>query len=93
MLLAIAAGAIIGLVLGILRTVEQTIKLLMIVLSFYELPWKNSLVMLEVLILVCTIALPRGTLSTCQSDTPILGSGHVRLYPLNTVPTLLNILV
>ena len=35
----------------------------------------------------CTSALPRGTLSTCRSDTPILGSGHVRLYPLDTVPT------
>ena len=43
--------------------------------------------MLEVLILVCSIALPRGTLSTCRSDTPILGSGYVRLYPLDTVPT------
>ena len=36
---------------------------------------------------ICTSALPRGTLSTCRSDTPILGSGHVRLYPLDTVPT------
>ena len=35
----------------------------------------------------CTSALPRGTLSTCCSDTPIMGSGHVRLYPLDTVPT------
>ena len=35
----------------------------------------------------CTSALPRGTLSTCRSDTPILGSGHMRLYPLDTVPT------
>ena len=35
----------------------------------------------------CTSALPRGTLSTCLSDTPILGSGHVWLYPLDTVPT------
>ena len=26
-------------------------------------------------------------LSTCRSDTPILGSGNVRLYPLDTVPT------
>ena len=34
-----------------------------------------------------TSALPHGTLSTCRSDTPILGSGHVRLYPLDTVPT------
>ena len=30
--------------------VEQPIKLLTIVLSIYELPWENSLVMLEVLI-------------------------------------------
>ena len=87
MLVAIAAGDIIRLVLGILRTVEQTIKLLTIVLSIYELPWDNSLAVLEVLILVCTSALPCGTLSTCRSDTPILGSGHVRLYPLDTVPT------
>ena len=34
-----------------------------------------------------TSDLPRGTLSICRSDTPILGSGHVRLYPLDTVPT------
>ena len=67
--------------------VEQTIKLLTIVLSIYEFPWENSLAVLEVLILVCKSALPRGTLSTCRSDTPILGSGHVRLYPLDTVPT------
>ena len=87
MLIEIAAGAIIGLVLGILRTVEQTIKLLTIVLSIYELAWENSLAVLEVIILVCTSALPRGTLSKCRSDTPILGSGHVRLYPLDTVPT------
>ena len=73
--------------LGILRTVEQAINLLMIVLSIYELPWENSLAVLEVLILVCSSALPRGNLSTCRSDTPILGSGHVRLYPLDTVPT------
>ena len=31
--------------------------------------------------------MPRGTLSTCLSDTPILGGGHVLLYPLDTVPT------
>ena len=43
--------------------------------------------MLEFLILVCTSALPRGTLSTCRSDTPILGSEHVWLYPLDTIPT------
>ena len=60
--------------------VEQTIKLLTIVLSIYKLPWENYLAVLEVLILVCTSALPRGTLSTCCSDTPILGSGHVRFY-------------
>ena len=34
----------------------------------------------------CTSALPRGTLSTYRSDTPILGSGNVQLYPLYTVP-------
>ena len=67
--------------------VAQIIKLLTIVLSIYELPWENSLAVLELLILVCTSALPRGTLSTCRSDTPILGSGHVRLYPLDTLPT------
>ena len=93
MLIAIAAGVIIRLVLGILRTVEQTIKLLTIVLSIYELLLENSLAMLEVLILVCTSALPRGTLSTCRSDTRILGSGHVRLYPLDTVPTFLYLLI
>ena len=49
--------------------------------------------MLEVLILVCSISLPRGTLSTFISDTPILGSGHVWLYPLDTAPThMINIL-
>ena len=32
-------------------------------------------------------ALSRVTLSTCRSDTRIMGSGHVRLYPLDTVPT------
>ena len=73
--------------LGILRIVEQAIKLLTIVLSIYEFPWENSLAVLEVLILVCSSDLPRGTLSTCCTDTPILGSGHVRLYPLDTVPT------
>ena len=86
-MVAIVDGAIIGLVLRILRTVEQTIKLLMNVLSIYELPWENYLAVLEVLIRVCTSALPRGTLSTCPSDTTILGSGHVRLYPLDTVRT------
>ena len=43
--------------------------------------------MLELLILVCSSTLPRGTLSTCLSDTPILGSGHVLFFPLDTVPT------
>ena len=43
--------------------------------------------MLEVIILVYTSALPRGTLSTCRSDTPIMGSVHMRLYPFDTVPT------
>ena len=46
MLVAISAGAIIGLVVGILRIVEQTVKLLTIVLSIYELPWENSLAVL-----------------------------------------------
>ena len=87
MLAAIAAGAIIGLVLGILRTIEQTIQLLTSFLSIYELLWENSLAVLEVLIRVCTSDLPLGTLSTCRSDTPILGSGCVWLYPLDTVPT------
>ena len=86
-MVAIAASAIIGLVLGILRIVEQAIKLLAIVQSIYELLWENSLAVLEVLILICSSALPHGTLSTCRSDTPILGSGHVRLYPLDTVTT------
>ena len=57
------------------------------VLSIYEFPWDNSLAVLEVLIWVCTSALPRGTLSTCRSDTPILGREHLRLYPLDIVPT------
>ena len=51
------------------------------------LPWENSLSVLELLSLICSSDLPRGTLSTCLSDTPILGSGHVLLYPLDTVPT------
>ena len=67
--------------------VEQKIKLLTIVLSIYESPWENYLAVLEVLILVCTSALSRGTLSTFRSDTPILGIGHVWLYTLDTVPT------
>ena len=41
----------------------------------------------------CTSDLPRGNLSTCRSDTPILGSGHMRLYPLYTVPTVLDTLL
>ena len=45
-MVAIVDGAIIGLVLRILRTVEQKIKLLTIVLSIYELPWENSLAIL-----------------------------------------------
>ena len=49
-------------------------------------PWENSLAVLEWISLVCSSALPCGTLSTCLSDTPILGSGHVLLYPLDTVP-------
>ena len=52
-----------------------------------SLPWENSLAVLELLSLVCSSAFPRGTLSTCISDTPILGSGHVLVYPLDTVPT------
>ena len=52
-----------------------------------SLLWENSLAVIEVLIIVCSSALPRGTLSTYRSDTPILGSGHVRLYPLDTVTT------
>ena len=51
-MVAIVDGAIIGLVLRILRTIEQTIKILTIVLIIYELPWENSLAMLEVLIQV-----------------------------------------
>ena len=52
-----------------------------------SLPWENSLSVIKSLSLVCSSAFPRGTLSTCLSDTPILGSGHVLLYPLDTVPT------
>ena len=52
-----------------------------------SLPWENSLDVLELFTLVCSSAFPRGTLSTCLSDTPILGSGHVMLYPLDTVPS------
>ena len=59
----------------------------LIALSIYKLLWENSLAVLEVIILVFTSALPRRTLSKCHSDTPILGIGHVRLYPLDTVPT------
>ena len=50
-------------------------------------PWENYLAVLDLLSLVCSSAFPRGTLSTCLSDTHILGSGHVLLYPLDTVPT------
>ena len=35
----------------------------------------------------CTSALSCVLLFTCRSDTHILGSGHVRLYPLDTVTT------
>ena len=35
----------------------------------------------------CTSDLSRGTLSICHSETPIMGSVHVRLYLLDTVPT------
>ena len=49
--------------------------------------------MLELLILVCSSALPCGTLSICLSDTHIMGSGHVLLYPLDTVPTRSNYVV
>ena len=64
--------------------VEQAIKLLTIVLSIYEfdvgeLPGRDRI--------TYSCALTRGTLSTCLSDTPIMGSGHLLLYPLDTVPT------
>ena len=52
-----------------------------------SLPWENYLAVLELLSLVCSSAFPRGNLSTCLSDTPILGNVHVLLYPLDTVPT------
>ena len=52
-----------------------------------SLPWENFLAVLELLSLVCSSALPCGTLSTCLSDIPVLRSGHVLLYPLDTVPT------
>ena len=52
-----------------------------------SLPWENSLAVLELLSLVCSIDFPFGTLSTCLSNTPILGSVQVLLYPLDTVPT------
>ena len=42
-MVAIVDGAIIGLVLRILRIVKHTIKLLTIVLSIYDLPWDNAL--------------------------------------------------
>ena len=50
-------------------------------------PWENSLAVIELLSLICSSDLIRGTLSTCLSDTPIMGSGHVLLYTLDTVPT------
>ena len=49
-MVAIVDGTIIGLILRILRNVQQTINLLTIVLSIYELPWEIYLAMLEVLI-------------------------------------------
>ena len=52
-----------------------------------SLLWENFLAVLELISLVCSSALPRGTLSKCISDTPIMGSGNVLLYPLDTVPT------
>ena len=52
-----------------------------------SLPWDNYLAVLELLSLVCSSDFPRGNLSTCLSDTPVLGSGQVLLYPLDTVPT------
>ena len=52
-----------------------------------SLPWENSLAVIELLSLVCSSALARGTLSTWLSDTHIMGSGHALLYPLDTVPT------
>ena len=50
-------------------------------------PWENSLAVLELLSLLCSSSLTHGTLSTCLSDTPILVSGRVLFYPLDTVPT------
>ena len=50
-------------------------------------PWENYLAVIELLSLVCSSDLPRGTLSTCLSNTHILGSGHVMLYPLDIVPS------
>ena len=54
------------------------------------LPWENFLAVLKLLSLLCSSDLPSGTLSTCLSGTPILGSGHALLYPLDTVPTTLK---
>ena len=51
-----------------------------------SLPWDNFPAVLELLSLVCSSDFPRGTLSTCLSDTTIMGSGHVLLYPLDTFP-------
>ena len=55
-----------------------------------SLPWENYLAVIGLLSLVCSSGFPRGTLFTCLSDTPIPGSGHVLLYPFDTVPTLSN---
>ena len=52
-----------------------------------SLPWENSLAVLELLSLVCSTALPRGTLAICLRDTHIMGSRNVLLYSLDTVPT------
>ena len=52
-----------------------------------SLPWENFLAVLELLILVCSSAFTRGTLSTCLNDTPIMGSGQILFYPLDTFPT------
>ena len=52
-----------------------------------SLPLENSLAVLELPSVVCSSALPCGTLSTCLRDTPILGNGNVLFYPLDTVST------
>ena len=71
----------------LIAIVEQTVKILLIVLSIYELPWENYLAIVEVFIIVFTTALPCRTLSTCRSGNPILGSEHIQLYPLDTSQT------